>query len=122
AEHATLGRHRLVAEPTPDGPPALLFTENETNTERLFAQPNASAHVKDAFHEYLVHGRTEAVNPAGIGTKAAAHYRLTIAAGAHAVVQLRLTAESVKRGRPFGSGFDALVSQRREEADAFYSA
>ena len=121
SKHATLGRHRLVAERGPGGPPQLLFTENETNTERLFGRPNASTHVKDAFHEYLVGGQADAVNPAGTGTKAAAHYRLTIAPGADAVVRLRLTAESARQGNPFGTGFDELISRRRQEADAFYA-
>jgi hypothetical protein len=121
SEHATLGRHRLVVDRGPDGPPSLLFTENETNTERLFGRPNPSAHVKDAFHEYLIGGRTDAVNAAGRGTKMAAHYRLVIPAGADAVVRLRLSAEAVQRGRPFGSGFDEVMTERRREADEFYS-
>ena len=126
SDHATLGRHRLSADSGPDGAPAtLLFTENETNTERIFARPNASPFVKDAFHEYLVGGRTDAVNPAGTGTKCAAHYHLTISPGAEAVVRLRLTAEPGDRarraGRGFGRSFDEIVARRRLEADAFYA-
>ena len=64
-----------------DGEPDLLFTENETNVERLYGAPNPTPYVKDAFHAYLVRGRQESVNPAREGTKAAAHYRLTIGAG-----------------------------------------
>ena len=71
----------LLAEPDSDARGPLLFTENETNVERLFGAANAAPFVKDAFHEYVVHGRTEAVNPSGVGTKAAAHYRLDLAAG-----------------------------------------
>src|SRR2546430_5182794 len=72
AEHSSLGRYRLVAE----GAPGLLFTDNETNVARLFGAPNPVPYVKDAFHDYVVHGRADAVNPEGVGTKAACHYRL----------------------------------------------
>ena len=70
ASHAELGDRWLYC----DGAPPLLFTENDTNNERLFATPNASPYVKDAFNAFLVHGHTGAVNPAKTGTKAAAHY------------------------------------------------
>jgi hypothetical protein len=69
----------------------LLFTENETNNARLFGSQNASAYVKDAFHNYVVHGDTTAVNPAEEGTKMAAHHRLNVDAGATQVIRLRLT-------------------------------
>jgi len=120
--HATLGHHRLIMEAGPAGLPGLLFTENETNTERLFGRPNATPYVKDAFHECVVHGRHDAVNPAGTGTKAAAHYELDVPAGAEIVVRLRLTAESIRRGKPFGPGFDDVMTRRREEADTFYAS
>jgi hypothetical protein len=72
-DHATLGRYDLVVGPGPDGAlPELLFTENETNMDHLFGAGNPSPHVKDAFHEYVVQGRKEAVSPEGTGTKAAA--------------------------------------------------
>src|SRR6188768_2212667 len=74
ATHHELGEHWLHC----DGAPELLFTENESNAQRLWAQPNASPYVKDAFHEYVIAGRSEAVNPAKTGTKAAAHYALDI--------------------------------------------
>src|SRR5262249_43553726 len=61
--------------------PDLLFTENDTNAERLYGVPNASPYVKDAFHRYVVDGDATAVNPAGMGTKACARYALTIASG-----------------------------------------
>ncbi|HXJ30187.1 MAG TPA: hypothetical protein VNG35_06090, partial [Gemmatimonadales bacterium] len=76
AEHPTLGTFRLAAEVTAAAP-ALLFTENETNTRRLWGADNASPYVKDAFHEYVVHGRRDAVNPEEQGTKLAARYALT---------------------------------------------
>ena len=119
-EHSGLGgRYRLDCE----GAPALLFTENDTNTERLYGVPNPRPYVKDGFHEYVVHGRADAVNPAGEGTKAAAHYRLTIGPGETAVVRLRLAREGEPGGadRPLDDRFDRLVALRREEADAFYA-
>jgi hypothetical protein len=123
AEHASLGRFVLAADAGPDGrPPELIFTENETNTERVFGQANTSPWVKDAFHEYLVHGRTEAVNPEQVGTKAAALYRLELPAGADAVVRLRLSADSEAPGSPFGSGFGRTFDERVAEADGFFSA
>ena len=61
--------------------PELLFTENESNASRLWGQPNATPYVKDAFHEYVISGRGEAVNPAKVGTKAAAHYVLDVPGG-----------------------------------------
>jgi hypothetical protein len=116
AEHASLGRRWLLC----DGDATLLFTENDTNCARLFGAPNDRPHVKDAFHEHVVHGRAEAVNPARTGTKAAAYYRLTLEAGATATVRLRLT-DAAPDGNAFGPNFDADVSQRRREADEFYA-
>ncbi|HUG54877.1 MAG TPA: glucosidase [Vicinamibacteria bacterium] len=121
AEHATLGAFVLDASPGPDGlPPPWLFTENETNSERLFGAPNASPCVKDGFHEYVVHGRTEAVNPEGHGTKAAAHYRLEVPAGGFSVLSLRLRREAEAADAPFGAGFEEAFEARRREADDFY--
>src|SRR5499427_9403298 len=77
ASHGELGDRELRCE----GTPALLFTENETNNQRLFGTANATPYVKDAFHEYLIKRRKEAVNAAQTGTKAAAHYSLEVAAG-----------------------------------------
>jgi hypothetical protein len=122
AEHAVLGRYRLTlgAAPADDGP-ALLFTENETNTARLFGSPNANRYVKDAFHEYVVSGRADAVNPAKEGTKAAAHYVLELAPGEARVLELRLTREGGDSA-PFSGDFDATFAARRREADAFFAA
>src|SRR4029450_6112711 len=69
----------------------LLFTENETNTQRIFGVPNRSPYVKDSINDYIVHSQAGAVNPEKQGTKAAAHYRLTINPGASQVVRLRLS-------------------------------
>jgi hypothetical protein len=121
-----------VAAADPEGPEhvlacegdvPLLFTENETNSERLFHAPNRTPYVKDAIDRYLVHGQREAVNPAGTGTKVAAHYALTVEPGATAVVRLRLTAARPgRRPHAFGADFEAAFRARQEEADAFYAA
>jgi hypothetical protein len=117
AEHETLGRYHLTLE----GSPELLFTENDTNTERLFGAPNSTRYVKDAFHEYVVDGRTAAVNPAGAGTKAAGRYRITLDPGTERVVRLRLSAE-VNGAASFGDAFDATFVARAKEADEFYQS
>jgi hypothetical protein len=113
ASHHDLGEYRLHCE----GSPELLFTENETNTARLWGQPSASPYVKDAFHEYIVSGRRDAVNPAGVGTKAAAHYVLDVPAGGSRAVSLRLAAGTV--AKPFRDA-EAVFDSRRSEADEFY--
>ncbi len=98
-EHSELGQLELRCA----GSPELLFTDNETNTERLWGTPNAAPYVKDAFHEYVIGGQAEAVNPARTGTKAAALYELEIPAEDSRVVQLRLCpagAETGRRHRP----------------------
>jgi hypothetical protein len=118
AEHPTLGRFVLHAE---TAPAALLFTDNESNLQRLFNVPNASPYVKDAFHEALIHGRSDAVNPAGEGTKAALHYRLEVPAHGEVTVCLRLTGEAEPIAEPFGPGFAALFAARQGEADAFFA-
>src|SRR5262249_46960204 len=87
ASHPELGERLLAC----DGAASLLFTENETNTERLFRSPNRSPYVKDGINEYLVHGRRGAVNPAQTGTKAAAHFPLTVEPGASRTLRLRLS-------------------------------
>jgi hypothetical protein len=110
------GNYRLYCE----GAPELLFTENETNHSRLYGTENGHPFVKDAFHEYVVHGRRDAVNPAEAGTKAAAHYTLQVPAGGSAVVRLRLT-DGEPAGTPFRDGFDRMVASRIREADEFYA-
>jgi len=123
AEHASLGRFQLDAAPGPDGlAPALLFTGNETNTRRLFGVANREPWVKDAFHEFVVAGRTDAVNPKRTGTKAAALYRLVLAPGGEVVLRLRLTAEGAASALPFGAAFDETFAARRAESDAFHAA
>ena len=124
ATHPGLGAYCLHCE----GDAALLFTENETNNARLFPEyPNSGPYVKDGINDCVVHGRTEAVNPGGVGTKAAAHYRLTIGPGQSATTRLRLRSqEPTQREKsqgdapPFGSEFDAAFAARVREADEFY--
>jgi hypothetical protein len=122
--HPELGQRFLHAE----GAAALLFTENETNNARLFRTANRTPYVKDGFHSYIVHGHKGSVNPANTGTKAAAHYPLTIPAGEARVVRLRLSdlapaaAGSTKKGyAPFGGDFDVLLEARQREADEFFA-
>jgi hypothetical protein len=114
ASHPDLGKRFLCCE----GAAELLFTENETNTERLFGTPNRTPYVKDGFDTYLVHGRNDAVNPRQTGTKAAAHYSITVEARKSRTLRLRLS--NVESGK-FGSEFDAIMKLRRQEADEFYA-
>jgi hypothetical protein len=116
ASHAELGDRWLYC----DGAPPLLFTENDTNGERLFNAPSASPYVKDAFHAFVVHGQTGAVNPAQFGTKAAAHYPLDVGAGQSATVRLCLT-DTRHASKPFAA-FDETFDARRREADEFYTS
>ena len=101
-----------------DGNPNLLFTENETNNERIFGTPNASSYVKDAFNNYIVAGHQEAVNPNQTGTKVAAHYRVDAVAGQTSVIRLRLS--NAASDDPFNGEFDRGFDRRRREADEFY--
>jgi hypothetical protein len=117
ATHQELGQYYLYCDGG-DGGPELLFTENESNARRLWGQPNASRYVKDAFHAYVISRDREAVNPARVGTKAAAHYALEVPVGASKMVRLRLT------GTPAGdafSGFEAGFEKRIADADEFYN-
>src|SRR6266699_1775773 len=97
-----LGWHWLYCEEPVD----LLFTENETNQQRLYGVPNATPYVKDGINEYIVHGRHEAVNPAQVGTKAAAHYQLTLAGGEARTIRLRLSNLAPTDILPFDTAFD----------------
>ena len=118
ARDTVLGPRYLLCE----GQPALLFTENETNSKRLYgASDNPAPYVKDAFHEYVVHGIEGAVNPAQTGTKACARYPVTVEGGQSATIRLRLTDQALLPD-PFGAGFDQVFAARIAEADAFYGA
>ena len=101
-----------------DGLPTLLFTENETNAQRIFGVPNRSPYVKDSINNYIVHGQKDAVNPEQKGTKAAAHYRLNVKPGECQTVRLRLT-PTAPQGNVFRD-FDDVMKTRHKEADQFY--
>ena len=122
AVHASLGVYRLAADSAQAGGLRWLFTDNETNAERLFDAPNTSRYVKDAFHEAVVHGRMDAVNPAETGTRAAAWYHMSIPAGESRVLRLRLTPAAEARPAAFGAAFDQVFATRLREADEFYES
>ncbi len=132
-EHPQLG----VWQASCDGEPELLFTENETNNERLFHSPNRTPFVKDGINNYIVNGNSHAVNPAGVGTKCAACYKLNVPAGGEKSVRLRMrfvqgavaggagnaaSASAAPQAAPFGREFDETFAKRRREADEFYAA
>ena len=125
AAHADLGTRYLYCE----GSVPLLFTENETNHERIHGAPSRTPYVKDGIHHCVVQGNLEAVNPDRVGTKAAAYYRLDLGAAESAVIRLRLcpVAPSALKGAypagsPFGRHFDEVLAARLAEADAFYAS
>jgi hypothetical protein len=106
-----------------DGDAPLLFTENETNNQRIFGTANASPYVKDGINNFVVNGQRDAVNPAQTGTKAAAHYRLNVKGGESATIQLRLSNIAPEAiGKPFGKEFDETFAARMAEADEFYAS
>ncbi len=114
--HTQCGNRWLHCE----GSPELLFTENETNAHRLFGAENRTPYVKDGINNYVVQSAQEAVNPEHAGTKAAAHYKLTVGAGETAVVRLRLS-NSDFSGKNAFDGFDKTFALRQREADEFYA-
>jgi hypothetical protein len=115
AVHPELGERFLYCE----GNATLLFTENETNTQRIFGVPNRSPYVKDGINNYVVHAQKDAVNPEEKGTKAAAHYRLTVKQGECQVVRVRLSDVAPGKNGPFND-FDDVLEIRHKEADQFY--
>jgi len=142
-EEGMYGKRWLLCE----GSPELLFTENETNNEKLFGVPNRTRYVKDGINDYVVHGEASAVNPEQTGTKASALYRRRVDAGASATVRLRLTDQASWAGHPaeinvpneraakplvvaaavsarsegaFGPTFEQIFARRIVEADEFY--
>ncbi|MEM7023596.1 MAG: glucosidase, partial [Pseudomonadota bacterium] len=115
AHHGRLGSYQLDA----DGEVEILFTENDSNVGRLFGIAGASGPFKDAFHEYLIDGRAEALSSESRGTKVALHARREIPAGGSTELRLRLAKAS--GGQPFAD-FDAVLADRRAEADSFYQA
>ncbi len=143
-EHFQYGKRWLLCA----GAPELLFTENETNRQRVLGTPNRTPYVKDAFHEFVIRDRKDAVNPAQQGTKLAAYHRLQLGAGEDATIKLRLSdvepLAGMDPGSPmvgtitapghaeyeagvpgtndFGAGFDALFTKRIAEAEEFYAS
>jgi len=121
--HETLGNFRLAIGPDPDGrQPPVLFTENEDNTRRLRGAGDEGAFAKDAFHEYIVRGRNDAINPQGTGTKAAPHYRLQVPTAGTQTIRLRLFSEADAPEHPLWTDFDGIFAARIREADEFYAA
>ena len=125
AKEADLGERYLYC----DGQAALLFTENETNNQRLFKADNRTPFVKDGINNFIVQGQATAVNPKQIGTKMAAQYRLTVPAGKCEVVRVRLTPvapnvldKTYGQDGAFGKHFDEVMQTRQKEADEFYSS
>jgi len=113
ATHRDLGEYWLACR---DGPP-VFFTENETNFQRLWGAPNRTPYAKDGIHDAVVHGRMEAVNPIGTGTKAAAHYVRRIGPGGSEQIALRLSSRGPEH--PFAD-IAEVFSKRQAEADVFY--
>jgi mannosylglycerate hydrolase MGH1-like protein len=121
-EHTLLGKYTFSCE----GDVPLLFTENETNHEKLFpgqGQKNESPHVKDGINDCVVQGKLDAVNPEKKGTKVAAHYTINVGPGQTKVVRLRLSKNSAEpKSKPFGKQFDEIFAQRLRECDEFYKS
>jgi len=115
--HPACGKHWLYY----DGSAELLFTENETNTQRLFNASESGLCKKDGINDYIVRGIEQAVSAESMGTKAAAHYAMEIAAGKSVSVRLRLTNVEFTPPTAAFSTFDAISAARKHEADDFYS-
>ena len=123
AHHPLLGDMYLYSQSGAE----LLFTNNESNEQRLYNKPNGSPYTKDSFHRYLIDGEREAVDRQRVGTKSTAHYALTIPPGESATVQLRLTraapeALAGEGAAPLGESFETAFRDRQTEADTFYAA
>ena len=117
ADHAEMGPHTLLCQDSPE----LLFTDNETNSRRLYGTDNAAPYVKDGINDFVVNGIQGAVNPAQTGTKASARYRLTVGPSQQATLRLRLT-DQVLAPDPLGAGFAQVFAARLAEADAFHDS
>ena len=118
ASHTVLGNYDLFC----DSPDDLFFTENESNSERLWGIPNSTPFVKDSINDRIVSGKIDHVNSAGFGTKAAAYYKFNIPAKETTSIQLRLTRASANKktnNEPFAD-FEEIFTKRRAEADEFY--
>jgi hypothetical protein len=114
-EHNSLGSYQFAF----DTEAVVLFTENETNAHRLWGTPNPTSFVKDAFHEYVIAGRRDAVNYEYLGTKCAPHFELMIQPGETRQLRLRLVSAATAPELFFGKAFDSVFAERQREADAF---
>jgi glycogen debranching enzyme len=120
--HQTLGEYYLWFGSDPEGKqPPVLFTENETNTQRLYGIPNSHRYVKDGFHLYVIEGRSGTVNPKMSGTKASPYYLLHLAPGQKQQVRLRLARGNAAEVESMDDDFDQTMSRRIEESDEFYA-
>jgi hypothetical protein len=123
AKHEDLGDRWCYCQHTvkSDHRPFLLFTENETNYQKLYGVESPSSYVKDGINDYVVHGNTQTINPEKTGTKVSPHYIFTLAPGESRTVKLRLT-DQPDLSDPLGATFDQMFAQRRSENEAFYQA
>jgi len=120
-DHQTLGRFYCKANVASDGTqPEFVFTENETNTQKLYGTDTYTPYVKDGIERWLLEGESDAVNPDKRGTIAAAHYRFDIPAGESVTLCLRLYSEAEAPKTVFGKSFDSIFSKRIDEANEFY--
>ena len=115
ASYPSLGQRWFYCEDQPE----LLFTENETNYQRIFNYDNGSKYAKDGINNYIVNGQKDAVNSNKIGTKFSPHYQLNLAGGASQTIKLRLSEQS-DLTEPLGDEFDTIFKTRLAEADEFY--
>ncbi|MDP1904789.1 MAG: glucosidase [Pseudomonadota bacterium] len=113
AVHPSLGTYYLYGRRQAE----LLFTDNESNTQSLWGQPNAHPYVKDAFQRHLIQGEADAVNPEPIGSKFAASHKLTVAPGETAMTGMVLSRQPLDE--PFAR-WEATFAQRQSEATVFY--
>jgi hypothetical protein len=118
ASHPTLGTMYWHFETDQE----LLFTDNETNTQRIFGRSNASPYLKDAFHRYVIEGKQECVNRANVGTKSTAYCKAEIPAKCEFVMKMRLTRSRTLGETLFGKAFDQIFERCTLEADEFYQA
>jgi hypothetical protein len=121
-EHPALGKRWLYYDGSYNETPELLFTENETNRQRLFNAPNDGLCKKDGINDYIVGGKKQAASSESVGTKAAVHYAMEIPAGKTVSVRLRLTNLKFEQPTAAFNTFDALFATRKREADDFYAA
>lgn len=120
--HESLGDFRFIVEPLANADtPKFLFTDNETNLAKLYGAENPNPYVKDAFHEYIINGVEEAVNPEMVGTKAAAYYCIEVPAGEEVTIRLRLFSSEEAPANPFDQDFDKIFQQRQKENEEYYA-